>query len=73
MTIFFALLLSFSALADTPACDDTGKVYKACADQGAVYDKALAKAMADRKNLVVVLGAEWCPWCLSLHKILKAP
>jgi hypothetical protein len=54
-------------------CDDAGKVYKICQDQGEIYRGSLSRAKEKNKTLVVVLGAEWCPWCLSLHKMLKDP
>jgi|GEM_PF-7104477 len=59
--------------ADAPSCSDTDKVYKECANQEELYSAALSKAKADKKKLVVVIGAEWCPWCISLHKMLLDP
>lgn len=72
--LLWSLLLSQPTFAaDAPAkvaCDDSGKVYKVCGNQEEIYGAALKKAKADKKQLVVVIGAEWCPWCLSLHHML---
>ena len=70
-----AFLFAFAAasFAADPKCDDSGKVYKICRDQDASYSASLAQAKEQNKMLVVVLGAEWCPWCLSLHHMLSDP
>jgi len=54
-------------------CDDTGHIFELCRDQGQVYSEAFHRAKAEKKTLVVIFGAEWCPWCVSLHKILGEP
>jgi thiol-disulfide isomerase/thioredoxin len=75
MTFFLALILSFAApaIAADAKCDDAGQVYRVCSDQAAAYESAEQGAQAAKKNLIVVFGAEWCPWCHSLHRILKDP
>ena len=55
------------------ACNDEGKIYKVCSDQEAAYKAALERAKKAKKKLLVVVGAEWCPWCVSLHKMFGAP
>lgn len=42
--------------------------YQICADQMAIFTKALAEARAQNKMLLVTFGATWCPWCASLQK-----
>lgn len=59
-------ILAFSA----PACDDAGKFYRFCADQKPIYQEAEAKAASENHLLVVAFGADWCPWCRSLHTLL---
>jgi len=71
MIILFSFLLGLSASA-APECTDAGKIYKVCANQELLYEAALAKAKAAGRPLIVVIGAEWCPWCVSLHKELNA-
>jgi thiol-disulfide isomerase/thioredoxin len=74
------ILLSFSpSFAGAPAaapagpCQDEGKVYKVCSNQETLYAAGLERAKSAKKKLVVVVGAEWCPWCLSLHHMLNDP
>ncbi len=73
MKIFLLLLLSTSpAFAEAP-CNDAGKIYRLCADQTKIYADTLARAAKEKKLAVVVLGADWCPWCQSMHKIFADP
>lgn len=71
------LLLAFTLLSTAPtraaACDDQGKVYKVCGDQEATYAAKLGEAKKNGKLLVAVIGAEWCPWCQAMHKMLSNP
>lgn len=41
--------------------------YEICTDQVAVFDRALTRARAAKKLLIVDFGATWCPWCRSLQ------
>ena len=67
------MFVSAFAHAIDPKCDDHGKVYKVCQDQKLAFEEALAKATADKKTLLVLAGAEWCPWCISLDRMLTDP
>lgn len=72
--ILFYVLISFftpKGWAAVSSCNDEGKVYKFCQDQSKLYGSAVEKAKASGKNVVVVIGAEWCPWCHSLHRMLQ--
>jgi thiol-disulfide isomerase/thioredoxin len=52
------------------ACDPKGRIYPACSDQKVLLTEYLAKAKAAKKPLLLVFGADWCPWCQSLHQML---
>lgn len=54
----------------TAACEDSKLIYKVCSDQSKIFGKQLAQAKKNNKKLLVVLGADWCPWCVSLNRIL---
>jgi thiol-disulfide isomerase/thioredoxin len=77
LPFFLGFLLVFVArkthAAESSPCNDHGKIYKVCSDQEATYQNKLSDAKAQNKMLVVVLGADWCPWCVSLHKMLGSP
>ncbi len=45
-------------------------IYKVCADQMALFTEAVEKAKTENKLLMVKVGATWCPWCHSLHKMV---
>ncbi len=36
-----------------------------------IYQTARAKALHDKRFLVIELGAEWCTWCVALHKMMN--
>lgn len=47
--------------------------YDVCADQMALFTKALEQAHAEGKLLLVTFGATWCPSCASLQKVISGP
>lgn len=65
------ILVAFLYLSPAFACTDSGKVYKVCSDQEAAYAENVKSAKAEKKMLVVLMGAEWCPWCISMHRMLR--
>ncbi len=70
---FLFVISAHAEKAPAPACKDDGKIYKVCSNQEESYRSALAAARKDKKLLVVVIGAEWCPWCIALDKLLEDP
>jgi thiol-disulfide isomerase/thioredoxin len=48
------------------ACPMAAKRYDACADQMALFTAALTKAREGNRKLLVVFGADWCPWCRTI-------
>lgn len=58
---------SYAAAAD---CPFAGASYAPCEDQMQRLATALEKARGEGKLLLIVLGADWCPWCRSLEKLL---
>lgn len=63
------LLCFFSLSAYAGNCEPAGRIYPACSDQKKNFEESLSKAKQENKLLVVTMGADWCPWCVSLHKI----
>jgi thioredoxin-related protein len=55
------------------ACPMAWKRYDACADQMVKFTEALAKAQAGNRKLLVVFGADWCPWCRTIDSNLPTP
>ena len=60
---------SYQAVVD---CPFPGVVYQACEDQMQRLATNLAAAKAEGKLLLVVLGADWCPWCRALERLLPS-
>lgn len=56
--------------APLPECPLPTKIYDACADQVQLFRDAAARARAGGKLLLVVFGADWCPDCRRLDKLL---
>src|SRR3989338_11386019 len=69
LLLIFALLIPSILLAD-PSCEDKGKLYPICSDQKSAFEKLAAKAVEEKKMVLTVFGADWCPWCHSLHRVL---
>lgn len=68
LTFFLSLILV--VFAEAQPCSDSGKIYKICSDQQATFQSELNARKEKAQNLVVIFGADWCPWCISLHKIM---
>jgi thiol-disulfide isomerase/thioredoxin len=49
-------------------CPKTYERYLACEDQMARFAAALAKARENKRKLLVIFGADWCPWCRTIDK-----
>jgi thiol-disulfide isomerase/thioredoxin len=58
------------AYAPAADCPYAGVVYQACEDQMQRFASAFQAAKAEKKVLLVVIGADWCPWCRVLEKLL---
>ncbi len=49
-------------------------VYNAHANAANEIKKGLLKAKAEKKNLFLQIGGNWCPWCIKFHDVyLKDP
>jgi thiol:disulfide interchange protein len=66
------LVCGTSAFAKEP-CDDSGQIYKVCSDQKQNFNIAMAQAKGEKKLMLVVFGADWCPWCISMHRMFTDP
>ena len=56
----------------SPACPVPTVAYKGCEDQVAILKAALEQAKAEGKLLIVVFGADWCPWCRALDIMIPS-
>ncbi|MBN1350023.1 thioredoxin family protein [candidate division KSB1 bacterium] len=68
--------LLFLLLVSVPGCDSDSKhavakadVYNENADAEAEIASAIAKAGIENKRVLLVFGANWCPWCHRLHEL----
>ena len=46
------------------------KIYDEQLDTRAAFDSALARANRENKRLLVILGGNWCQWCLALDDLM---
>ena len=56
----------------SPACPVPTTAYKGCEDQVEVLKAALEEAKRQDKLLLVVFGADWCPWCRALDIMIPS-
>lgn len=69
--IFALLLVAGPSFGGQVPCNDAGKIYRVCSDQAQLLSAAFDRAKSEKKKLLVVVGADWCPWCVSLHKLFQ--
>ena len=60
-----------------PGCDRPNRpgteIYNSCGDQMQHFLRARTQAYGEKKQLLVIFGANWCPQCKSLKTALAAP
>ena len=69
MKYALVILLPLAALFAPNAGAASRDIYDPKADGGALVDAALARARAEHKRVLLDFGANWCPWCHSLHRL----
>jgi thioredoxin-related protein len=47
------------------------QVYDPSVDARAAYEQSLQRAQREKKQLLVVLGGNWCQWCLALDDLMR--
>lgn len=45
-------------------------IYDPSANAGVEIEKAIQEAKVQEKNVLLMIGGNWCPWCIRLHKLL---
>ncbi|MDD8016497.1 MAG: thioredoxin family protein [Acidobacteriota bacterium] len=79
-TISFFLFLSVLFLAPALHALQAGEVparekpaiYDPAADVKALITAAMADAAAGQKNILLMFGGNWCPWCHFLHELFDS-
>ena len=56
-------------LAVVAFAQEKANVYNPNADAKADLKKAIAKAKAENKHVLIQVGGNWCPWCIKFHKL----
>jgi thioredoxin-related protein len=67
LAILAVLALICGAQAAPPAA-----IYDTAADGAKQIAAVVAVAKREDKKVLVVLGANWCPWCRKLHKVFES-
>lgn len=47
-----------------------GKIYKPEANAKKDIELATQQALNENKNIMLIIGGNWCPWCIGLHKFI---
>lgn len=66
--IFFLCLAVNSTQAQAPEL----KIYEPASDAKKSIAELLKKAAAERKNLFIMAGGNWCSWCIEFNRFCKA-
>lgn len=65
-TIFIAI--QFAALANNT---DTSKPYNPLANAKADIDSVIKLAKSQNKNVLLMIGGNWCSWCIRFNKMVN--
>lgn len=60
------LVLLFTTAAFT---QEKPTIYNPNANAKEDIQKAIAKAKAEHKHVLIQIGGNWCPWCIKFHKL----
>jgi thioredoxin-related protein len=47
-------------------------IYDPAADMKALISAAVEKAGAENRNILLMFGGNWCPWCHRLHELFAS-
>ncbi|WP_372751046.1 thioredoxin family protein [Labilibaculum sp.] len=64
--ILFGLLFSLSLTLSAQ------KIYDPSLNAKDQITNAVSKAKKERKQVLIQVGGNWCPWCIKMHKYLHA-
>jgi thiol-disulfide isomerase/thioredoxin len=64
---------SFAAEPSDEKCPVAASKYDPCQNQELIYSQALSQAAEKDKKLLLLFGADWCPWCISFQRFLESP
>jgi thioredoxin-related protein len=62
-----AMIAVFASMSLMQAQTEQVKIYNPDADAKADIAAAIKKAKAENKHVVLMIGGNWCPWCVKLH------
>jgi thiol-disulfide isomerase/thioredoxin len=75
MKPFAILILLCTILSSASLCSENSvkfqNIYKAEANADSDITIAIQNARADDKRVLLVFGANWCPWCQRLHHLFE--
>jgi thioredoxin-related protein len=62
-----AMIAVFASMSLMQAQTEQVKIYNPDADAKADIAAAIKKAKAENKHVVLMIGGNWCPWCVKFH------
>lgn len=63
---FFLIINCISYVFSQKTADSI--IYNPNANAESDLNSAIIKAKAERKNVLIQIGGNWCPWCIRLHR-----
>ena len=72
MLLVGLVLLGWLSLNGKAALPEQEGPYDPRANARAEIAKAIDRAQQDNKHILLVFGANWCPWCRALHHLFES-
>lgn len=67
---FWALFLNCNN-SDTQEINTSDEIFNPHANVKLEIQQAILKASLENKNILLMFGANWCPWCHRLYKLFQ--
>jgi len=66
-----AIIVAASNANGSAASAEKKPIFNSRADARAEIEMALARARREHQRVLIVFGADWCPWCRKLHSLFS--